>query len=107
MVEVEVGDVGGAAAFVCVLLCLLEDFFALGLVLVVVILAVRDGGRGSDPIVAVVETLLNEVCALVVDPIEAIVEVLRSADGFGTLLDAELEVAMEFKSSMLAIAYVL
>jgi hypothetical protein len=57
-----------------------------------------DGLRGSEPIVAVVETLLSEenvdfsLVVDLVDPMEAIVEVLRSAFVFGTLLDAEVEV---------------
>jgi len=99
--EVEVEDVGAAAAaavFVRLLRCLLVDCFALALVLVLAVgaLAVRGGGegRGSEPAVAVVETLLSEervevsLVVEVVDPMEAMVEVLPSADGFGTLLDA-------------------
>jgi hypothetical protein len=113
-VEVEVDDVPvGAEVFVRVLRCLLVDCFALlfvlVLVLAVVTLVVRDeeDGWGSEPIVAVVETLLNEeyvdvsLVVDLVDPMVAIVEVLRSVDGFGTLLDTEVEV---MESSMLAMA---
>jgi hypothetical protein len=109
-------SVSAAAVFVRVVLrCLLVDcftlVFVLALVLAVVTLAVRDGDglRGSEPIVAVVETLLNEEYVEVslvvdlVDPMVAIVEVLRSAVGFGTLLVAKIEVGMN--SCMLAIAY--
>jgi hypothetical protein len=83
---------------------------------VVALAAVRerdgDRGRGSEPIVTVVETLLNEECVElslvvdVVDPMVAIVEVLRSADGFGfgTLLVVEVEVEDEMESSMFAMA---
>jgi hypothetical protein len=97
--------------------CLLVDCFALVLVLAlgVVTPAVRecdeegDLGRGSEPIVTVVETLLKVEVSLVVDvvdPMVAIVEVLRSADGFGfgTLLDVEVGVEVEMESTMLAMA---
>ena len=62
--------------------------------------------RGSEPIVAVVESLLNDECVEVslvmdvVDPIVAMVEVLRSAEGFSTLLDAEVEVEVEVETRM-------
>jgi hypothetical protein len=109
----------GAARVVlrCLLLDCFAFVFAFALVLVLVLAglavvmlaAVRNeegGGRGgSEPIVAVVEILEYVEVSLVVDPMVAIVEVLRSADGLGTLLDAG--VAFEMVSSMLAIAYVL
>jgi len=116
-VEVEVEDVGAGAAavfvFVRLLRCLLVDCFALVFVLVVVTLALRgeEGrGSGSEPIVAVVEILLNEECVEVslvmdvVDPMVVMVEVLRSADGFGTLLDAEVGFKVRMESSMSAMA---
>jgi hypothetical protein len=97
--------------------CLLVDCFALVLVLAlwVVTLAVcecdgeGDLGRNSEPIVTVVETLLKVEVSLVVDvvdPMVAIVEVLRSADGFGfgMLLGVEVEVEFEMESSILAMA---
>jgi hypothetical protein len=113
MVEVEVEDVGAGAAavFVRVLRCLLVDCFVLVLVLVlaVVTLALRDEEeRGSEPMVAVVETLLNEervevsLVMEVVDPMLAMVAVLPSAAGFGALLDAEVEVGMEASMSAMA-----
>jgi hypothetical protein len=115
--DVGVGTGVGAVFVRAFLRCLLVDCFALALDLVLVLvlavgtLAVRDDEEcpGSEPIVAVVETLLSEECvevSLVVDPMVAIVEVLRSAVEVGTmLLDAVVEVVMD--SSMLAIAYVL
>jgi hypothetical protein len=108
-VEVEVEDVGAAAVFVrsSLLRFLLVDCFALVLVLALVALALRgEEGPGSEPIVAVVESLLNEECVEVslvmdvVDPMVAMVEVLRSADGFGTLLDAEVEVEVDGETRM-------
>jgi hypothetical protein len=117
--RVEDVDVGvSTAVFVRVVLrCLLVDCFTLVLVLVLVVvtLAGRDGEgrRGSEPIVAVVETLLYEeyvdvsLVVDLVDPMVAIVEVLRSVVGFGTLLDAEVEVEVGMRSCMFAIAYVL
>lgn len=107
-VAVEVEDVGAGAAavFVRVLRCLLVDCFALVLVLVlaVVTLALRDDeeDRGSEPTVAVVESLLDEECVEVSLVMEVMVEVLRSAAGFGALLDAEVEVGMEASMSAMA-----
>jgi len=97
--------------------CLLVDCFALVLVLalgvVTLVVCECDGegdlGRGSEPIVTVVETLLKVEVSLVVDvvdPMVAIVEVLRSAVGFGfgMLLGVEVGVEFEMESSILAMA---
>lgn len=108
--EVMLEDVDvGAVVLVFVRVLLRCDCFALVFVLVLVVLAlaVEEGPR-SEPMVAVVETLLNEECVDVslvmdvVDPMEFMVEVLWSPVGFGTLLCAEVEAMME--SSMSAMA---
>jgi hypothetical protein len=121
-VDASMGEGVGAWVLVraVVLRCLLVDCFAFAFALVLVLLvatlaAVRDeeaaAAGGSEPTVAVVEIWLNDERAdasLVMDlvePMVAIVEVLRSADGLGMMLDGEVD--FEMVSSMLAIAYVL
>lgn len=115
--DVDVGmGVGAVGAAVFALRCLLVDCFALALFLVLFLAVVWDeeegggggGWGGSEPTVAVVEILLNEEYvdpSLLVDSMVAIVEVLRSPDGLGLMLDGGVEV--EMVSSILAIAYVL
>lgn len=112
-VEAEVEDLGAAAVFVRLVRCLLVDDFALALALVLAGLTLGVcGGEsgGSEPAVAVVESLLNEECVdvwlvmEVVDAMEDIVEVLQSPDGFWTLLDVVVEAEAEMELSMSAIA---
>lgn len=94
--EGEVGD-AGAAVFVRVTRCLPMGCFFLALDLVVVVVAVRDEKSGSEPIVAVVETLLSverEEASLVVDPMVAMVELLRSDEVLEALLDVDSMSAM-------------
>src|SRR5713226_8467770 len=99
--EDETEDAGErVTVFVRVLRCLLIIVDCFVFVLVGVTLAVRDKG-GSEPIVAMVEVLLREeredvlLVVDLVDPMVAIVEVLVSAEGLRTGLDADAAAEME------------